>query len=146
MHRLSSNATLFFKIFVPVFWTTILVGLTLVAWFVENNQFEGSQLTSFRYATLFALVVGLTSFVLLFWPLKRVETDGENVYVSNYFRTAFYHWERDVEKVTETRILFLRFVTIHLNGKGSFGQKMRFLADKSLLDEFREQRPGVFRG
>ena len=143
MYRLSSNATLFWKLFIPVFWTTILTGLTAVAWLVKDNTFSGDMLTSFRYGTLFALVVGALSFYLLFWPLKRVETDGEKVFVSNYFRTAFYSWERDVEAFTETRFLFFRFATIHLNGVGSFGRKLRFLADKSLLDNFKEERPGV---
>lgn len=146
MYRLSSNATLFFKLFVPVFWTTILTGLTLVAWFVKDNLFEGNQLVSFRYATLFALIVGVVSFYFLFWPLKRVETDGEKVYVSNYFRTAFYRWDQDVESFTEARFLFFRFGTIHLNGIGSFGRKLRFLADKSLLDNFKEAHPELLKG
>ncbi|OAV42661.1 hypothetical protein [Lewinella sp. 4G2] len=145
MYRLSSNATLFLKLFVPVFWTTILTALTLVAWFVKENQFEGAVLTSFRYGTLFALVVGVVSFFFIFWPLKRVETDGEKVYISNYFRTAFYRWDSDVEKLTETRFLFFRFATIHLNGIGSFGRKLRFLADKSLLDNFRAEAPANVR-
>ncbi|NJC26074.1 hypothetical protein [Neolewinella antarctica] len=143
MYRLSSNATLFLKLFVPVFWTTILAALTIVAWFVRDNLFEGSLLTSFRYGTLFALVLAVISFLVLLWPLKRVETDGEKVYVSNYFRTAFYRWDQDVESFTETRFLFFRFATIRLNGVGSFGRKMRFLVDKSLLDNFKEELPGV---
>ena len=146
MYRLSSNATLFWKLFVPVFWTTILAGLTLVAWFVDDNTFSGSMLQSFRYGTLFTLVAAVASFYLMFWPLKRVETDGDKVFVSNYFRTAFYHWDRDVESFTETRFLFFRFATIRLNGIGSFGRKMRFLADKSLLDNFKEERGEVLPG
>ena len=143
MHRLSSNATLFLKFFLPVFWVTILVGLTLVAWFVKDNTFQGQMLTSLRYGTLFALALAVVSFYFTTWPLKRVETDGENVYVSNYFRTAYYNLERDVAKFTETRFLFFRFGTIHLNGVGSFGRKLRFLVDSSLLKLFREEHPGV---
>ena len=143
MYRLSSNATLFFKFFLPVFWVTILTGMTLVAWLVKDNTFQGQMLTSFRYGTLFALILAVVSFYFLVWPLKRVETDGENVYVSNYFRTAYYNWERDVEDFTTTRFLFFHFGTIHLNGVGSFGRKLRFLADRSLLEHFRAERPGV---
>lgn len=141
MYRLSSNATLFLKIFLPVFWTTIMTGITLVAWFAEAHYFGGLPLESFRWATLFTLVVGALSFWLLLWPLKRVESDGEKVYISNYFRTAFYEWERDVEHVSETRILLLRIVTIELNGIGSFGRRMRFLPSRKLLAAFREKFP-----
>ena len=143
MYRLSSNATLFWKLFVPVFWTTILLGITLAAWFADSNLFQGRDLTSLPVISLIALILGVFSFYFLLWPLKRVETDGEKVYVSNYFRTAFYHWERDVEAFREDRFLFFRIATIELNGVGSFGRKLRFLADKSLLDNFKAERPDV---
>lgn len=143
MHRLSSNATLFLKIFLPVFWTTIMVGTTIVVWFADVSKFGGINMSSFRWGTLFTLVVGVLSFLFLTWPLKRVETDGEKVYVSNYFRTAFYHWERDVEAVHEFRFIFFKIAVIELNGVGSFGRKMRFLPSKKLLKSFKESHPGV---
>ena len=143
MHRLSSNATLFLKIFLPVFWTTIMAGTTIVVWFSDVSNFGGINMASFRWGTLFTLVVGVASFLLLTWPLKRVETDGEKVYVSNYFRTAFYHWERDVEALHEFRFIFFRVAVIELNGIGSFGRKMRFLPSKKLLKAFKESHPGV---
>lgn len=145
MHRLSSNTTLFLKIFVPVFWTTILSGLTLVSWFAEAKYFRGIPLTSFRWAMLFTLIMSILLFFFLFWPLKRVETDGEKVFVSNYFRTAFYHWDRDVERVTTSRILLFKIATIELNGIGSFGRRMRFIPSRKLMQSFRESHPGVMK-
>ncbi|MEO0734295.1 MAG: hypothetical protein AAFZ52_15775 [Bacteroidota bacterium] len=142
MYRLSSNATLFWKIFLPFFWTTIMTGVTLVAWFAEKHYFGGLPLQSFRWATLFTLVMGVLLFVFLCWPLKRVESDGEKVYISNYFRTAYYDWERDVERYYETRVLLLRIGTIELNGVGSFGRRLRFLPSRKLLRNFRERFPG----
>jgi len=143
MHRLSSNATLFLKIFLPVFWTSVMLGVTLATWFEDSSNFGGLNLSSLRWAALFTLVVGVATFALLFWPLKRVETDGEKVYVSNYFRTAFYHWDRDVEAFREDRILFLKIATIELNGVGSFGRKIRFVPSRKLLARFREAYPNV---
>ncbi|MBC6996412.1 hypothetical protein QWY85_03190 [Neolewinella lacunae] len=143
MYRLSSNATLFLKIFVPVFWTTILAGVTLVAWLAEAKYFAGIPLTSFRWATLFTLVAAVASFWLLLWRLKRVETDGEKVYISNYFRTAFYEWSRDVERISYSRFFLLKVATIELNGVGSFGRKLYFVTSSSLLNTFRTDFPGV---
>jgi len=143
MHRLSSNATLFLKIFLPVFWTTIMLGLTLVVWFENSSKFGGIDMSSLRWGFLFTLIVGVLSFLFLTWPLKRVETDGEKVYVSNYFRTAFYSWDRDVEALREFRFLFFRVAVIELNGIGSFGRKMRFLPSRKLLAAFRESHPGI---
>lgn len=143
MHRLSSNATLFLKLFVPIFWTTILTGVTAVAWFAPEHYFGGLPLTSFRWAMLFLLTVNVAFFVLVLWPLKRVEADAENVYVSNYFRTAYYRWDRDVEALHLTRILLLRVATLELNGKGSFGRRMRFIPSKRLLDGYMKEHPGT---
>jgi len=143
MHRLSSNATLFLKIFFPVFWTTIMAILVLVVWLVEPSKFGGLDMTSLRWGATFALVVGVASFLVLTWPLKRVETDGEKVYISNYFRTAFYRWDQDVEAVEEFNYLFFRIGVIQLNGVGSFGRKMRFVVSRRLMKKFRENFPGV---
>jgi hypothetical protein len=146
MHRLSSNATLFLKIFFPVFWTTIMAGFAVVAWLVEPNKFGGLDMSSLRWGATFTLIVGVASFLVLTWPLKRVETDGERVYVSNYFRTAFYRWDQDIESLKEFRFLFFRIGVIELNGIGSFGRKMRFVMSRRLVEKFREDFPGVLPG
>jgi hypothetical protein len=143
MHRLSSNATLFLKIFFPVFWTTIMAGFAVVAWLVEPSKFGGLDMSSLRWGATFTLIVGVASFLVLTWPLKRVETDGERVYVSNYFRTAFYRWDQDIESLKEFRFLFFRIGVIELNGIGSFGRKMRFVMSQRLVKKFREDFPGV---
>lgn len=143
MHRLSSNATLFLKIFLPVFWTTILLGVVLVSWFADTSDFGGMNMTSLRWGSLFTLIMGVSVFAILFWPLKRVETDGEKFYVSNYFRTAFYRWDQDVESYREDRFFLFRVATIELNGVGSFGRKLRFVPSKKLVKAFREKFPGV---
>ena len=143
MHRLSSNATLFLKLFLPVFWTTIMVILTFVVWLVEPSKFGGLNMASLRWAASFTLVVGVASFLVLTWPLKRVETDGEKVYVSNYFRTAFYRWDQDVEALQEFNFLFFRIGVIELNGIGSFGRKMRFVISRRLMKKFRNEFPDV---
>lgn len=143
MHRLSSNATLFLKIFLPVFWTTIMVILTMVVWLVEPSKFGGLNMTSMRWAASFTLLVGVVSFLVLTWPLKRVETDGKKVYVSNYFRTAFYRWDQDVEAFNEFNFFFFRIGVIELNGIGSFGRKLRFVVSRRLMKKFRKEFPDV---
>jgi hypothetical protein len=142
VHRLSSNTTLFLKIFLPVFWTTIVLMMTLVSWFAPDHYFGGLPIESLRYAFLLVLVAGSATFLLLFWPLKRVESDGEYIYVSNYFKTARYSWEQDVEGFYQQRHVFYRQSVIELNGVGTFGRKIRFMASKRLLADFRERFPG----
>lgn len=139
MLRLSSNLTLFLKLFIPVFWTTILVGLTAVIWFGSENSFGGVPIQTLRYAMLFVLLTGVAAMYLVLWPLRRVETDGEFVYVSNYFKTARYHLTQEVEAIHESRLLFLTLCTLELRGKGVFGRRIRFVASRSQFRMFREQ-------
>lgn len=115
--------------------------LALVVWFVEPSIFGGLDMSSLRWAATFALIVGVASFLVLTWPLKRVETDGEKVYISNYFRTAFYRWDQDVESLEEFNFFFFRIGIIKLNGVGSFGPKMRFVISRRLMTKFREEFP-----
>lgn len=143
MHRLSSNSTLFLKIFVPVFWTTVVLLITLVLWFAPEIYFGGLPLASLRWAMLLVLLTGSISFWLFFWPLKRIEADGEYVYASNYFKTARYSWSKDVATIHEQRFLIFRIGVLELNGVGAFGQRMHFLIAKKLVASFKEQYPGL---
>ncbi len=143
MLRLSSNLTLFLKLFLPVFWTTVLMGITLVTWFSPEHYFGGVSLPSLRWGMLFVLLtwVALSYFVL--WPLKRVETDGEYVFVTNYFRTARYHLVEEVRGISEGRLLFVPVCILELRGKGTFGKRIRFVASRKQFDTFRAEYAGA---
>ena len=145
MLRLSSNATLFLKLFIPVFWTTVLLGLTAVIWLAPEHYFGGVPLQSLRYAILLVLLAGTGTFLLALWPLKRVETDGEHLYVSNYFKTARYNLIDNVDEIYEGRFLFLKVCTVRLKAKGTFGQSLRFVASRKAFDTFRSEFAGAVR-
>lgn len=136
MLRLSSNLTLFLKLFLPVFWTTVLIGITAVTWFAPEHYFGGIPLRSLRWGMLFVLMTGVASFWILFWPLKRVETDGEFLYVSNYFRTARYQLTGEVKAIRQSRF-FIRYCTVELMGRGAFGSSFRFIPSRKQFDDFR---------
>lgn len=146
MQRLSSNATLFLKIFLPVFWTTVIVLCNLVLWLGPQHYFGGLPLESLRWAFVLLLITGATTFWLLFWPLKRVEANEEYVYVSNYFKTARYRWDQDIAAFTEHSFLFLRFAVLQMKGRGTFGSSVRFVVSRKLLEDFREAHPGLVGG
>ncbi len=127
----------------PVFWTTVLLGLTAVIWFAPEHYFGGVPLTSLRYAILLVLFAGVGTFLLALWPLKRVETDGEHLYVSNYFKTARYNLIDDVDVIHEGRFLFLQLCTVKLKAKGTFGKNLRFVASRKSFDNFRSEFSGA---
>lgn len=60
------------------------------------------------------------------WRIRRVESDGRFVYVSNYWVTARYPNE-DVSHVFLRKKWGRRIACMHLKASGRFGQVIRFL-------------------
>lgn len=142
MLRLSSNLTLALKIFIPVFWTTLLAASTLMAWFGPEQYFSWLDLPSLRWGLLVTLLMATLLFRFAFWPLKRVETDDVHIYVSDYFKTARYRWDSDVVTLHQERFLLLFPVAfLELKGKGSFGRKPFFLLRRKALKQLKTAYP-----
>lgn len=112
---------------------------------MPEHYFGGLPLQSIRWAMLLILVAGIGTFLLLFWPLKRVEANEEFIYVSNYFKTARYSWTNEVARLERRPFLWMEFGFLYLNGKGAFGSRIYFLASKRLLNDFVEAYPGVIK-
>lgn len=119
----------------------MVLASTLVLWLGPEHYFGGLPLNSLRYAMLLVLVAGSATFWLFFWPLKRVEANGDFLYVSNYFRAARYGWTSEVAKLDRRRFLFLEFGVVELQGAGTFGRSFRFVASRRLLDDFLLSHP-----
>ena len=134
---LSSTATLFWKIFVPVFSTVIVTGFLLAMLLIPEEEL---------YLPFPALWARLTIFVIwaswiwlmyrTLWRLYRIDADPAHVFVTNYWTTVRYPWS-DIEKWTESRHLGRRIAHFHLRSPGRFGQKISFLP-ASHFNEFME--------
>lgn len=144
MLRLSSNLTLALKIFIPIFWTTLLTACSLAAWFGPERYFEWVNLSSLRWGLLLTLLMAVLLFRFVFWPLKRVESDDVHIYVSDYFKTARYRWDSDVVALHQERFLLLFPVAfLELKGKGSFGRKPYFLLRRKALKQLQTAFPDL---
>lgn len=144
MQRISSNFTLFFKFFIPVFWL-VFFGALLVAIFVYGNQLaNGFGSTSFRAGAIFFYLSGIALFYYTLLPLKRVELDTEYAYVTNYFKTYRYPWH-NIAAIEESRLLTFSVGTLRLNEGGQFGERIRFIASRRLLKAFWEAHPDLKR-
>lgn len=135
MIRLSSNWTLFLKVFLPVFWISFFGGF-LIAVFTSNSvqapQFAGRK---FRIGTIVFVLSGLIFFILTFLRLKRVDADNEFLYISNYFKTYRYTFD-SIDKITVYDHLLLRAAHLKFRGKTKLGQKVIFLPVMDSLREF----------
>lgn len=92
--------------------------------------------------------LGLTAFFLLgtfllaltLLRLKRVEADGEFLYVTNYFKTARYPHSA-LERIGIVELYLRPLVFFRLKDKGIFGRRFFFLASRRNWKAFLEAVP-----
>lgn len=140
MQRISTNATLFFKFFIPVFWL-VFFGAFLSAIFTYGAEMASSfGSTGFRIGAVLFYLSGLVLFYFTLFPLKRIEVDTDFVYVTNYFKAYRYPWH-NIESISDSSFLFFTVAQVHLKEKGHFGKKIPFLASRRLYTSFWEEHP-----
>jgi hypothetical protein len=129
---LSSNSTLYWRVFVPVFGTVFFLGLTVAMWFTDMDDFNFASTTfwGFRLFVTFLLLGWIFLMFRTLLKLKRVDASDKHIYVTDYWTTVRYPWS-DVKETTEQIRLGKRIVTFHLTAKGRFGDKISFLPGSS---------------
>ncbi len=142
MHRISSNATLFLKIFIPTFWMVFFGAFTIAIWTVEVPYFGPIPAIWMKLGLTAFLLLGVTLFYLTLLQLKRVELDELYVYASNYYKTYRYPYH-NIEKITERDMALFHIVRIHLKVPGNFGKKLTFLLDEAMFQDFLNKYPDV---
>jgi hypothetical protein len=140
MQRISSNTTLFLKIFLPTFWI-VFFGIFTIAVLVANTpHFGGIPAATFKIGLALFFVAGTSVLYFTLLKLLRVELDEHHVYASNYFKTYRYPFH-NVEKITERDLGLFHLVHIHLIAPGKFGSKITFLLDDTMLKNFLAKHP-----
>jgi len=142
MQRLSTNLTLFFKIFVPTAWASFFGLFALVIFFLNpaDEPFLTSSVFKIGFLVLFIIFGTLLYFTL--GSLKRVEVEGDHLFVTNYFKTIRFPLE-NIKRMNVTKLGFLKLVHLTLHHKGEFGNKAFFLAKKSNFSDFETQYPEI---
>jgi hypothetical protein len=140
MQRISSNATLFLKIFVPTLWTVFFGCFAIAVWISDVAYFGPVPAIWMKLGLLAFLLIGVAFFFFTFWKLKRVELDELYVYASNYFSTYRYPYH-NIEKITERDLMLFHIVRIHLKVPGKLGKKLTFLLDEAMFQDFLAKYP-----
>jgi hypothetical protein len=135
---LSSNSTLFWRVFLPIFGTVFLSGLLLTFLLIPEEELYLPFPLVWGRAVLAAVWLGWLAFVRrTLWRLRRVDADGTHLYVTDYWTTLRYPWA-DVEKITESRRLGRRIAHVWLKAPGRFGRQISFLPG-GRFDEWRAE-------
>ena len=136
---LSSNGTLFWRVFVPVFGTAFLGGMMLAFWLIDEENLYLPYPALWPRLLLLVLWLGWLFFIRrTLWRLKRVDADDTHLFVTNYWHTVRYPWY-EVERIEEKKRLGRRVVNFWLRAPGRFGQILSFLPN-SFFDEWMKER------
>ena len=136
MYKISSNFTIFWKIFFPVFFLTLLYLLGFVMLFAENDAFFLFSSITAKIVYWIVMVIILIIFYFTILNIKRVEFDEQFFYVTNFFKTIRIPVE-GVENIKLYSIPIL-FSRINLTNKSTFGKRITFIPDKVCVTELKK--------
>lgn len=142
MQRISTNLTLFLKLFIPVFWIVFFGSVTAAAMLYQFEYVGDIPARTFRLLTAAFYLSGLLLLAFTLMRLKRVEVDEEFFYVTNYFKTARYPFH-NIEKVEVSHFFFFRTATIYFRKPGIFGRRATFVPTGYRFREFWETHPDL---
>jgi len=124
---LSSNATLFWRVFVPIFGTVFLSGMTTALLLLdEDNLYLPFPALWARISALVFLVAWVLLVRRTIWRLKRVDANDTHLFVTNFWQTVRYPWS-DVLNITESKRFGRKLVHFHLIAPGRFGKVISIL-------------------
>lgn len=144
MQRLSSNLTLFFKIFVPVSWASFFGLFGLVIFILKPMDEPFLTSTFFRIGYVVAFLAFFAFIYFTIFQLKRVETDNTYMYVTNYFKTIRFPIE-NVRTMRVTNLGLFKLARLHLQNGGIFGSKIAFLTTRVDFAEFCQRNPSLLK-
>ena len=135
MHRISSNWTIFYKIFIPTAWLTFFGLFTLAILLSDPTSlpFGGGSVFKIGFLVFFLLFFGIMWLTIM--RLKRIDMGADGLYVSNYFKTYRYRLS-DIESIKEWDFMIVTIGMIKLKEKGMLGQKLYFLISKIHYNDF----------
>ncbi len=114
---ISSSMTVIYKFVFPTVWIGGFVAGTVAMFIADMPQ---------KWHFLGALILGGSIIGWLCVPLKRVEIDGAELVVSNFFRTIRVPL-LDISRVTENVLINIHPVWIYFSSPTEFGTKILFM-------------------
>ena len=142
MERVSTNLTLFLKLFIPTFWAVFFGAFTIAIWATDARNLGALPEMPLKIGMTLFLLIGIGILYFTLFQLKRVEMDADFVYATNYIKHFRYPYH-NIEKIEELDYLIFNLVRIHLKEPGYFGKKITFIPSKKRFQNFLNDHPAV---
>lgn len=140
MNQVSTNLTLFYRLFLPIFFGVFLGATVIFLWLHPLDYYANLKGSTLRIGLTAFYVTMMVFFLFTVWRIRRVEMGKEWVYITDFFRQARYPWG-NVKEVKETSIGLFLLVRVEFLEPGSFGRKATFIASRSRWRLFKEEFP-----
>jgi len=143
MHNVSSQLTLFFKVFIPTIWISFFG--TIGGFLLFSGSGKTGNLAMILGHGLFNIIIigflllGIIVLYFLFMRLKRVELDKDYLYATNYIKHYRYPFH-NIEQLEIKRFLIWQPTKVILKTPGKFGKRFTFLASNQ-LEAYLEKHP-----
>lgn len=134
MVQLTSSWTLGIRLFIPVLLLTFLGASTLTVFVLKDSDFVGVFVFPFaKYILLAAWILLAVVMAFTIVRLRRLDGDGEFIYVSTYFRNFRYpHHNIDRLEVKEYGIFHIG--RLYFKTPGTLGKKAVCILSKKRLE------------
>lgn len=140
MHRVSSNFTLFLKIFAPTLWFSFFTLGTITIFLSSQDTVPLFHNPYFRWPWV---AIYLSFIVLLYFTviqLRRVEIGPKHLLISNYLKTLTCYVS-DANRFKISDWLLFKTATIYFDHHTSMGKSSTFLISKARYKEFCSEFP-----
>ena len=87
MQRVSSNLTVFFKLFLPTVWIVFFTIFTISIFTIDGQSLPFLTSPVFKYPFLLVYLIFFALIYFTIVQLKRVEMGSDCYFVSNYLKT-----------------------------------------------------------
>ena len=132
MKQLSSNLTLLFKTFLPIFWLVFFGAFTVSSLFMTESYIGQISIEFFRILCFVFYILGAALFAFTVMRLKRVEIGKEEIFISNYLKSFKYKID-DIERIEIGNLFIVKSMKVYFKGKTTFGIKINALTSEKKL-------------
>ena len=129
MTRISSNWTIFLKLFIPTFWIVFFGAFCIAVLLSKPGDILLFSKTASKLLLLGGYFVFLGFLYLTVMRLHRVDYDDNSVYITNYFKTYRYPLQ-DLESIQLENYTLFKLIKLKFKGKTKFGTKIYCLPSK----------------
>lgn len=140
MKQLSSNRTLIFKTFIPIFWLVFFGAFTVSTFFMKESYIGQISIEFFRILTIVFYLAGSATLALTTMRLKRIELGESEIFVSNYIKSYKYRLD-DLEKIRIQNYGLFKSMKVIFKGQTSFGTKISAITSERKLKKVLETYP-----